>query len=74
MPRHLIKVNISIRKDTAYALFYDSTGSGNPSRLSYRITPVQCQGARSLANDLSTGQGVVSSRAASCCDLLRLSL
>ena len=33
--------------------------------MSYRITPVQCQGARSLVYDLCTGQGVVSSRAAS---------
>ena len=30
-----------------------------------RTTPVQCRGARSLAYDLITGQGVVSSRAAS---------
>ena len=30
-----------------------------------RITPVQCRGARSLADDLTTGQGVVLLRAAS---------
>ena len=30
-----------------------------------RITLVQCRGAKSLADDLITGQGVVSSRAAS---------
>uniref|UniRef100_A0A1I7WD77 Uncharacterized protein n=1 Tax=Heterorhabditis bacteriophora TaxID=37862 RepID=A0A1I7WD77_HETBA len=39
-----------------------------------QITLVQCRGAKSLAYDLYTGQGVVSSRAVSLyCDLLRLS-
>ena len=46
-----------------------STWPGRTTELSYgcqsRITLVRCQGTKSLADDLITGQGVVSSRAAS---------
>ena len=52
--------------DAEYAPVHGLAGRLNMSvGCQSRITLVQCRGAKSLADDLITGQGVVSSRAAS---------